>query len=445
MTVSIVGTGYVGLVTGACLAEKGEQVVCVDTDAARVQSIQDRQAPFFEKGLPALLERHVGRRLHATTNLRQAIADSDLTLIAVGTPFDGQAIDLTFVRQAARQVGEALRDKSSFHTVVVKSTVVPGTTEEVVLPALEASSGKTAGEFFGVGMNPEFLTEGCAVDDFLHPDRIVLGAHDGRARERLDQLYDSFAGIEKIRTNCRSAELIKYASNSLLATMISFANEMANLCTAVGDVDVVDVLQGVHKSHYLTHRAADGSRWTAPIASFLEAGCGFGGSCLPKDVNSLVRHAEILGQSMPLLRAVMQVNQEQPRRVLDQLCRAFTELRGLRVTILGLAFKPDTDDIRQSPAFPLIDLLLAAGARLTAYDPVAMPAAARHLRERPIRFAEDLSAAVTDADAVVLVTRWEEFRAVPELLARLPAPPLFVDGRRMLDKGAFRRYSGIGL
>jgi UDPglucose 6-dehydrogenase/GDP-mannose 6-dehydrogenase len=443
MRVSIVGTGYVGLVSGVCLAEIGHDVVCVDVDEAKVAAIREGVAPIFEEGLEHLLRSHVGRRFTATCDLRAAVLESDLTLVAVGTPFDGLEIDLTHVRKASRAIGEALRAKDGYHVVAVKSTVVPGTTDTVVRVALEAASGKRAGDGFGLGMNPEFLTEGQAVRDFLEPDRIVLGAADARALAVLEALYAPFAHTPKIRTNPRTAEMIKYASNALLATAISFSNEIAGACAAVGGVDVVEVMEGVHASSYLTVAGADGPR-RAPITSFLMAGCGFGGSCLPKDVKALVAHAESRGAPMPLLRAVLAVNAAQPEQIVRILETHFPRLARLRVGILGLAFKPDTDDVRESPAIPVIRSLLDRGIRVKAYDPVAVETARKVLGDS-VTYAGSLEDCLAGVDAVVLLTRWKQFEAVPSLIGAIDPPPLLLDGRRQLDKGAVARYAGVGL
>ena len=272
MKVSIIGTGYVGIVTGACLAEKGHQILCVDKDPAKVSKINQGISPIFEVGLEDILKKDIGKTLTATTDLRQAVLGSGITLIAVGTPFDGARIDLTQVKEVSAQIGAVLKEKAGYHAVVVKSTVVPGTTDEVVLPILESESGKKAGSGFGVGMNPEFLTEGQAVADFMYPDRIVLGANDEKCMSLLEELYKGFEGTPILKTNSKTAEMIKYASNAMLATQISFANEIGNLCSALGGVDIVDVMKGVHLSNYLRPAAKDGSRIQAPISSFLEAG-----------------------------------------------------------------------------------------------------------------------------------------------------------------------------
>jgi UDPglucose 6-dehydrogenase/GDP-mannose 6-dehydrogenase len=445
MKVSVIGAGYVGLVSGVCLAEKGHEVTCVDVDQAKIDAIRQGHAPIHEVGLEPLLRRHLGGRLWATSDLSSAVRQTELTLIAVGTPLDGRLIDLAAVRESACQVGQTLREKAAYHVVVVKSTVVPGTTDEVVLPTLEAASGRRAGEDFGVGMNPEFLTEGQAVADFLHPDRIVLGGMDEKTMHRLSELYAGFADVPKIRTNNKTAEMIKYASNALLATMISFANELANLCAALGGVDIVEVMPGVHASNYLNPLGKDGRRVMAPIAAFLKAGCGFGGSCLPKDVQALISHGQRAGLPMRLLQSVIDVNQSQPERIVGLLRKHFPSLSGVEIAVLGLAFKPDTDDMRQSPAIPVIRRLLAEKAVLRAYDPVANRQARRVFGDAPLQYCDDLDQAVEGADALVLLTAWSEFARLPELLARRSPQPLVVDGRRMLDKRTIARYEGVGL
>ncbi|MFO0583906.1 MAG: UDP-glucose/GDP-mannose dehydrogenase family protein [Anaeromyxobacter sp.] len=445
MKVSVIGTGYVGLVSGVCLAEVGHEVTCVDVDASKVTRIMKGEPPIHENGLPELLGKVLAaKRFTATRDLRAAVHGSDLTLIAVGTPFDGQRIDLTFVKAVAKELGEALKDKAGYHVVVVKSTVVPGTTDSVVKPILEQASGKRCGPDFGVGMNPEFLTEGQAIVDFMNPDRIVLGAMDGRALEVLDGLYAPFQGVPRVRTNPRTAEMIKYASNAMLATAISFSNELGNLCAALGDVDVVDVMEGLHLAEYLTVKGADGQRRKAPIASFFFAGCGFGGSCLPKDVKALAAHGAASGAPMPLLESVITVNRGQPGQVLKLLEKGLGELAGKKVGVLGLAFKPDTDDVRESPAFPIIRLLQERKVAVKAYDPVAAGEARKVLGDS-VAYAPSAADCVAGVDAVVLVTRWKEFEAVPALLRAMPNPPLLVDGRRQLDKRQVPRYAGIGL
>lgn len=444
MQVAVIGTGYVGLVSAVCLAELGHQVIALDLDADKVARINRGEPPIHEPGLPELLRRHLGQRLRATTSLREALRDSPVSMIAVGTPFDGARIDLSAVTAASRDLGTALRETSGYHVVTVKSTVVPGTTEKVVLPALESGSGKRAGRDFGVCMNPEFLTEGQAVQDFLHPDRIVLGSIDERSGSVLAELY---RGLDApvIRTNPRTAEMIKYASNAMLATAISFSNEIADLCGRLGGIDVADVMRGVHLSQYLSPALPAGGRIRAPLAAFFEAGCGFGGSCLPKDVKALVAQGSEAGVSLRILAAVLEVNAGRTDALLALLRRHFRNLAGTRVTVLGLAFKPDTDDIRESPGIRVVERLVAEGARVTAYDPAARPSlnGPGSAGDR-VKLAPSLKAAVAEAEAVVITTRWDEFRGLAELLQGREPPPVVVDGRRILEPGSVARYEGIG-
>jgi UDPglucose 6-dehydrogenase len=443
MRIAIVGTGYVGLVSGACLADVGHDVTCVDVEPGKVAAINSGRPTIHEPGLSEVLARTAGRSLRATTDLAAAVRASEMTFIAVGTPARDGRIDLEQVRTAASEIGRALRTAARSHVVVVKSTVVPGTTDGLVRESLAEASGLRPGHDFGLGVNPEFLTEGRAVQDFTRPDRIVIGGIDVASQQVLNGVYAPFSTAPRIVTNNTTAEFIKYASNAVLATMISFSNELSRLCAAVGGADIVDVLRGVHASGYFTSTTAAGSGSTvAPITSFLEAGCGFGGSCLPKDVTALIGQGRDLGIEMPLLRAVLDVNRTQPDELLQRLQAHLPDLRGRTVTVLGIAFKPDTDDVRESPALPILRRLRALGASVTAYDPVArLPEAER---AAGVQVATSLEGAIQNADAIVLVTRWSEFDQLAQLLAGAAQQPVIIDGRRVLDPSAFERYEGIG-
>ena len=443
MRVSIIGTGYVGLVSGVCLAEKGHQVICVDVDRAKVDQINRGDPPIHERDLAELLKKNLDGSFRATADLEKAINETELSLIAVGTPFAGDEIDLKYVKEAAIQAGKVLKTKVGYHTVVVKSTVVPGTTEDIVLPLLEQNSGKKAGPDFGIGMNPEFLREGEAVHDFLFPDRIVMGGIDDRTLDQLDELYRPFADVDKIRTNPRTAETIKYTANALLATMISFSNEIANLCTTIGDVDAMDVMRGVHLDKRLSPIRDDGERVRPDFLTYLEGGCGFGGSCFPKDLKALASFGRRSGHAMRLLEAVVEVNQTQPRQMLKLLQEHFPKLAGIRVTVLGLAFKPGTDDMRESPAIPIIQELLQQQAKVTAFDPIIKRSDFNGAAS--ITYTDNLSDAIAGAEAILVLTRWPQFKDLPELLSKLSQPPVVIDGRRLLDRASVSRYEGIGL
>lgn len=445
MNVSIIGCGYVGLVTGVCLADKGHRVVCVDIDATKVDRINNAIPPIHEAGLPELLTKNIGKNFSATTDFDAAVRDSDLTLIAVGTPFDGKEIDLTFVKKTAEQIGTVLKTKNAYHVVVVKSTCVPGTTDEVVGPLVAAASGKLLGEHFGLGMNPEFLSEGEAIRDFMNPDRIVLGGIDERTTAKMAELYTAFKGVPVLTVNNKTAEMIKYTSNAMLATCISFANEIGNLCSALGGVDALDVMRANHINYYLSKRLPDGTMFKAPLASFFEAGCGYGGSCLPKDTKALVAHGEKFDQPMPLLHAVIDTNRKQPGRVLDLIRKHVPDLTGQTIAVLGLAFKPETDDLRESPAFPIIELLLREGAHVKAYDPQGNAGARKVLADKQVDIVDTMARCVEGAAVVVIVTKWDEFKTLPAVLKKTNPQAIVVDGRRMLDKNAVPNYTGIGL
>jgi UDPglucose 6-dehydrogenase/GDP-mannose 6-dehydrogenase len=294
-------------------------------------------------------------------------------------------------------------------------------------------------------MNPEFLREGMAVQDFMNPDRIVLGGVDNRTLDQMEALYSVFEGVDIIRTTPKTAEMIKYTANALLATMISFSNEIGNLCASLGEIDVVDVMKGVHLDKRLCPILPDGQRIVPQFTTYLEAGCGFGGSCFPKDVKALIAHGKRAGCPMSLLESVIDVNENQPQQVLDILKRYIPDVKDRRLAVLGLAFKPETDDMRESPAIPIVSQLILAGARVQAFDPVAQAEAKKLFGDEGIIYCETLSQAIAGVDAVILLTRWEQFRNLPDLLNENDRPLLLIDGRRMLDKRHFTRYAGIGL
>jgi UDPglucose 6-dehydrogenase len=445
MNISVIGTGYVGLVSGTCLAELGHQVTCVDIDASKVNQINQGIPTIHEAGLEELLKKNIGKRLRATIDLSQAVLDTQLSIIAVGTPFDGSLIDLRYLREVAFQIGTILREKSDYHVVVVKSTVVPGTTDEVLVPILEEASGKQAGRDFGVCMNPEFLKEGEAISDFMSPDRIVVGGIDEKSIAVLTKLYEVFEGKDKQETNCKTAEMIKYTANCLLATMISFSNEMGNLCSAVGGIDVVDVMRGVHLDKRLTPILADGERIYPGFVKFIEAGCGFGGSCFPKDVKALKAFGVQKGLPMNLLESVISVNTSQYKQVTALLYKHYPSLDSVKVAVLGLAFKPETDDIRESPAIPVLEELLNGYAKIKAFDPVANDEMRKLIKNNSVEYCQTIEEAIEGVHAVLLLTRWPEFNRLPGLLKNMPDAPLVIDGRRMLDKNTIQRYEGIGL
>lgn len=446
MKVSVIGTGYVGIVLGTCLAEKGIYITCVDKDKKKVKKINNCISPIFENGLEDLLKKNViNKHLCAHTNLKKAVIESEISIIAVGTPFDGEKIDLSQIKKSAEEIGIALKGKNAYHVVVVKSTVTPGTTDEVVSPILEKYSGKKAGIDFGVGMNPEFLREGSAVNDFMNPDRIVIGGTDKKTIDKILELYKVFNGVDILTTNNKTAEIIKYASNSLLATLISFSNEIANICALTQDVDIKEVMSGVHLDRRLNPILLSGNRANPEFLKYLEAGCGFGGSCFPKDVKALISYAEEGGENPKLLKSVIEINKRQPYKLIQLLNKHYKSFKNLHIAILGLAFKPNTDDIRESPAIPVVKLLLEEGAYIKAYDPIAKEEAKKILGIDNIEYTESLEETLLDVDVAILITRWDQFKNINSLVSNEKWQPLIIDGRRMLNKNDYKKYEGIGL
>ncbi len=430
MKVAIIGTGYVGLVTGACLAQVGRQVHCVDTDRGRIGALRHGECPFHEPGLPALIASGVDSgHLVASDDIDQAASWAQLVFLCVGTPSVGGRIDLTAVRRAAEQIGHAWQGRNDRPVLAVKSTVVPGTTESVLRAALERASGLSAGTGFGLAVNPEFLSQGSAVADFLHPDRIVIGAFDEPSADRLLELYDPF-DCPKLVTGLVNAELIKYAANSFQATLISFSNQIAGLCEAVPGADEAVVMKGVHLDRILSLSGADGPI-LAPAVRFLRGGIGFGGSCFPKDLLALQSFARDRGASTTMLDAVLETNRRRPTCILDLLRAELGGIEGRVVSVLGLAFKPDTDDLRESPGMALIRLLDAAGARIRGHDPLPL---ARHHAEAVLGptaiVVDNAAAALAGADAAVIATAWPDYTGWNwTALAASMRQPLLIDGR----------------
>ncbi len=442
----IVGTGYVGLVTAVAFARHGNAVCCVDVLQDRVKAVSAGKPPFYEPGLDKELKRLVGKGLiTASSDTKHAVAEADATFLCVGTPSSTNgAFDLSQLEAAARSVGSGMRHAKAgrAHVVVTKSTVTPTANRTVVLPALEASSRMGAPKDFSLAVNPEFLREGSALADAMSPERVVVGTMEGdnRAWRLLSELYRPFKA-PVMRTSLEGAELIKLSSNALLATKVAFANEVANLSAAVG-TDGREVLTGVGMDPRLGPH-------------FLRAGAGFGGSCFPKDLRALVEFAARKGMPFIIPKAALAQNDWQPLVVVDLVRHALGEdLEGKRIALLGLAFKAETDDVRETRALPIYRALTAAGAKVICHDPRAGPAfieAARGEGMPEPRIARDLKEAIRGADAAVVQAEWPEYKQLKpaRLRALMNRPPVLVDGRRMLDPAQLRaggvRYYAIGL
>jgi UDPglucose 6-dehydrogenase len=425
VNVCVVGCGYVGLVTALALSRAGHRVVGVEGDGARRDSIAGGVPPFHEPGLPELLADELSAgRFEVTADLAQA-ADSEVVLLAVQTPPEPSgAIDLSYLRSAAADVARVLAGRPARRVVAVRSTVVPGTVDAVIAPLFD---GRTS-----VASNPEFLREGSAVDDGLHPDRVVVGCRDEHGRELLRRLYEPM-GAPIVFTDPATAELAKYASNALLATLISFSNEIAAIAESLPEVDVEDVLGIVHRDRRLSP-VVDGQPVRPGILAYLKAGCGYGGSCLPKDLSALLAFGRESGGDLPLLEAIRRVNDSQPRRVVDLIERAVGDLGGRRVAVLGLAFKGGTNDVRSSPALRILDALLERRADIVAYDPLVGAAALPGYAGR-IEFARSLRDALERAAVAVVTTNAPEFADLSS--AEHPGEAaVLVDARRALEPGA---------
>ena len=421
MNIAIVGSGYVGLVTGACFAEIGVNVACVDVDERKIEMLKEGEIPIYEPGLKELvLKNQKAGRLSFTTSLESVVNDVEVIFSAVGTPpdEDGSA-DLKYVLQVARTIGQSM---TGYKLVVTKSTVPVGTAKKVRAVIQAELERRGLDIAFDVASNPEFLKEGNAINDFMSPDRVVVGVESEKAKELMTKLYKPFLinNFRVIFMDIPSAEMTKYAANSMLATRISFMNDIANLCERVG-ADVNMVRNGI---------GAD----TRIGRKFLYAGCGYGGSCFPKDVKALIKTAEQNGYDMAVLKAVEAVNERQKSILFDKLAKAWGgNLSGKTVALWGLAFKPETDDMREAPALVLVDRLLRAGCTVRVYDPEAMGECRRRLGDA-VAYARDMYDAVLEADALLLVTEWKEFR-LPAwgVLKKAMRQPLVIDGRNLYD------------
>jgi len=421
MRISVVGTGYVGLVSGTCLAESGITVTCVDIDEDKISKLQEGIIPIYEPGLSELVLENVEKqRLHFTSSLKESLDKSDALFIAVGTPpdEDGSA-DLSYVLNVAREIGQHMED---YLVIITKSTVPIGTSHKVKA-AIQAELDKRGVDIpFDVASNPEFLKEGSAVKDFMEPDRIVVGTESERARKVIERLYHPFTqqGFLLINMDIPSAEMTKYAANSMLATRISFMNDIATLCEKVG-ADVNVVRKGIGADPRIGKK-------------FLFPGCGYGGSCFPKDVKALIKIGAEYGHEMGVLKAVEEVNERQKHMMAQKVIDFYRgDIKGKKFALWGLSFKPQTDDMREAPSLVIIEDLLAAGAQIVAYDPIAMEEAQRRIGDK-VAYAKDQYAALEGADALIVVTEWAEFR-VPKFtfVEKALKHKVIFDGRNIYD------------
>lgn len=438
--ISIIGAGYVGLASAVCFAIKGYNVLLSTHSVEKAEEINKGKAPFYEEGLESLLKKAItSGKLKVVLGRKKAVLESEISFIAVGTPSkDDGSIDLSLIEASSKEIGDALKEKNGYHLIVVRSTVIPGTTNGLVKPILEERSGKKAGIDFGLAMQPEFLRQGSAIQDTLNPDRVIIGEYDKKSGDILESLYKDFykgQNIPILRMNTTSAEMVKYASNAFLATKISFINEIANLCEKIKGLDVNSVAEGMGLDKRIGKE-------------FLKAGLGYGGSCFPKDVSALMAFSKQLNYELKILNAVTEVNKKQALRAVELAKKEIGTLEGKKVAILGLSFKPGTDDLREAPSLKIINALIKEGAKVIAYDPKAMNNA-KHILKEKINYANSALECLKDADCCILVTEWEEFKKLkPEDFIENMKKPILIDGRRIYDQALFSkklRYIGIGL
>ncbi|MFO7872731.1 MAG: UDP-glucose/GDP-mannose dehydrogenase family protein [Candidatus Undinarchaeales archaeon] len=426
MKITVIGTGYVGLITGVGLASEGHDVTCVDIVPEKVDLINKGKPPIHEKGLSEMLSNVLEKgNFRASLNLEGAVKDSKIAFICVGTPSrkDG-SINLEYVEKVSEDIGDALKEMDDYPVVVVKSTVIPGTSDSVVIPKLEEKSGKKAGKEFGVAMTPEFLREGKALDDFMNPDRVVIGAINKKTYDILEPVL-TFEQTPVVSTDIKSAEMIKYASNAFLATKISFVNEIGNICKKFG-IDSYDVMKAVGLDHRISKH-------------FLRSGVGFGGSCLPKDVKALRAKSKDIDYSSKLLDSVLFVNELQRKLMVGLTEKKLGILKDKKVAVLGVAFKAHTDDIREAPSIEIIEKLLSKGAEVKAYDPEALENAKEIFKDK-INYCSSKEDALKNADACLIITEWPEFKNVDFSGMN---NKIVIDGRNILENRKDVDYEGL--
>jgi len=436
MKIGIIGAGYVGLTTGICLAAKKHKITIFDINEEKVNHVHLGKLPFFEKGLQELLNTTITKNnLHSTNDLDILIQNTDGCFVCVGTPTKNHTIDLSQIKSAIDALASAIKNNNKEnYVIIIRSTVTPSTTRKILLPILEDKLNQN----FHLCMVPEFLREGNALDDFMNPDKIVIGSIDKYGIDFVEEIFIDFKGnCEFIHTNLESAELIKYANNSFFSMLISFSNEIANISEKIPNVDPYQVLKALVSDKRITSQI-NGQSIVPGLDSYLVPGCGFGGSCFPKDVKAILNFAQSQKVSTPLLNAVLQINDERPDKMI-KLCESILgSLKNKKITILGLTFKPDTDDLRSSPSIDAIKLFLEKGAQVSAYDPVIKNISNSILLPKQCTYNLKIEESLENSDAVLVFTKWSEFKSLNfELLNKFMKKPLIIDGRGFLDKEKF--------
>lgn len=442
MKISIIGMGYVGLVTGLCFCEFGHEVTCLEKDQKKIFDLNKNKEIIYEPGLKKLLKKHLNKNFFASQDVRKAILNTEVTFVAVGTPFEKGKFNTKHLKSAAKEIGLSLKYKKKFHVIVVKSTVLPGTTDIIIKKEIEKYSGKKVKKNFGLSMNPEFLREGEAIYDFMSSDRIIIGYDNPNTKIMVDKVYKKFKNVPILYTNNKTAELIKYTSNSLFANLISFSNEISNIGDKIGDINFNEVLKGVSLDRRIATKVKNKLIFPG-IVSYLEPGCGFGGSCFPKDVKALSFLAKKLKSSNKLLKGVMETNDKQINKLFTIILQNVSKDKK-NILILGSAFKPGTDDIRESPSIKLIKKLLKSKkVNIELFDPVATKNTKKIFKNKII-YAEDLSNSIRGKNLIIVMTKWSKFKSLHKKIPK-NLNPLVIDPRRFLDPKKFKKYIAFGI
>ena len=442
MKISIIGMGYVGLITGLGFCNYGHKVICLEKNKKKINDLNNNKNIIYEPGLQKILKKHLNKNFFASQNFMEVILNTDITFVAVGTPFENGKFSTRYLESAAKEIGLSIKNKKKYHVIVIKSTVLPGTTDTIIKKQIEKYSGKKAGKNFGLSMNPEFLREGEAINDFVKSDRIVIGHDNLKTQAIVKKIYKKFKNVPIITTNNKTAELIKYTSNSLLANLISFSNEISNIADKIGGINFDEVLSGVKLDRRITTKI--NNKLTTPgIASYLEPGCGFGGSCFPKDVKALSYLASKVKSDNFILKSIIKINEEQINKLYKIILKN-TNKKKNNILILGLAFKPDTDDIRESPSIKLIKKLINNKKyNIEVYDPVALENTKKIFKNK-LEYSTNLNNSVKNKDIIIVMTKWKKFKHLNDLLLK-NSKTLVIDPRRFLSKNKFKNYRAFGI
>ncbi len=442
MKISIIGMGYVGLITGLGFCNYGHKVICLEKNKKKIDDLNKNKDIIYEPGLKKILKKHFNKNFFVSQNFKKIILNTDVTFIAVGTPFENGKFITRYLKSAAKEIGLSIKNKKKYHVIVIKSTILPGTTDTVIRKQIEKYSGKKAGKNFGLSMNPEFLREGEAINDFIKSDRIVIGHDNLKTRSIVKKIYKKFKNVPIITTNNKTAELIKYTSNSLLANLISFSNEISNIGDKIGGVNFDQVLKGVYLDRRISTKI--GKKLLIPgIVSYLEPGCGFGGSCFPKDVKALSYLSSKVKSNNFILKSIIKTNEEQINNLYKIILKN-TNKKKNNILILGLAFKPDTDDIRESPSIKLIKKLINYKKyNIEVYDPVALENTKKIFKNK-LEYSTNLNNSVKNKDIIIVMTKWKKFKHLNNLLLK-NSKTLVIDPRRFLSQNKFKNYSAFGI